>query len=109
MTALGHSRQIVGRRKSFHVRNAPKATTGRQSVARREGPLADVSNRNKFVGNVAGTYYFLFASGFATLRACSMKSFATGLSVRFLRVTIPTGTRGNASSTGKTLSSARLA
>jgi len=38
----GHSLQIVGRRKSLHVRNAPKATVGRQSVARRDGPLRDI-------------------------------------------------------------------
>ena len=37
-----------------------------------------------------------------------MKSFATGLSVRFFRVTMPTGTRAIGSSTGKTLSSGRL-
>ena len=34
-----------------------------------------------------------------------MKSFATGLSVRFFRVTMPTGTRVIGSVTGKTLSS----
>ena len=46
---------------------------------------------------------FHFASGFATSRAQSMKSCATGLSVRFFRVTIPFGTRAIGSSTGKTL------
>lgn len=35
----------------------------------------------------------LFASGFATSRACSMKGCATGPSVRFVRVTIPIETR----------------
>jgi len=37
-----------------------------------------------------------------------MKSFATGLSVRFFRVTIPTGVRAMGSSTGRTFSSGRL-
>ena len=39
---------------------------------------------------------------------CSMKSCATGLSVRFFSVTMPIGTRAAGSSTGKTLISARL-
>jgi hypothetical protein len=50
--------------------------------------------------NPTSRYPFLFASGFATSRACSMKSFATGLSVRFFRVTIPFGTRAIGSSMG---------
>ena len=37
-----------------------------------------------------------------------MKRRSTGLSVRFFKVTIPTGTRGTASSTGKTLISGRV-
>ena len=37
-----------------------------------------------------------------------MKSCATGLSVRFFRVTIPIGTRAIGSSTGKILISGRL-
>jgi hypothetical protein len=37
-----------------------------------------------------------------------MKSWATGLSARFFRVTIPFGWRAIGSSTGKTLSSVRL-
>jgi hypothetical protein len=49
-----------------------------------------------FHGSGAATrprvYHFLFASGFATLRALSTKSCTTGLSVRFLSVTIPLGT-----------------
>src|SRR6266478_8627988 len=52
-----------------------------------------------------GAYDFLVAHGFATSRACSMKSCAVGLSVRFFRVTIPTGTRAIGSSMGKTLNS----
>jgi hypothetical protein len=30
--------------RSSHVRNAPKATAGRQNVARREGPEADIGH-----------------------------------------------------------------
>src|SRR5262249_22116602 len=52
--------------------------------------------------------HFGFARSFATSRACSMKSRATGLSVRLFRVTTPLGTRVVDSSTGKTLSSGRL-
>ena len=44
----------------------------------------------------------------ASSRAPSTKSNATGLSVRLFSVTIPLGTRAMGSSTGKTLSSARL-
>jgi hypothetical protein len=55
-----------------------------------------------------GGFHFRFASGFATLRALSTKTCATGLSVRFFSVTIPLGTRAIGSSTGKTLSSGRL-
>src|SRR3979490_3462035 len=53
-------------------------------------------------------YPFPFDSGFAISRACSMKSFATGLSVRFFRVTMLLRTRAIGSSTGKTLNSGRL-
>src|SRR5436305_11816124 len=53
-------------------------------------------------------HHFLFASGFATLRAPSTKSCATGVSVRFFSVTIPLGTRAIGSSTGKALRSGRL-
>jgi hypothetical protein len=37
------------------------------------------------------TRYFSFASGFTTSRAHSMKSFASGLRVRFFKRMIPTG------------------
>ena len=53
-------------------------------------------------------YDFLFASGLATSRACSMKRPATGLSVRCFRVTISIEMRESAKSTGKTLSSTDL-
>src|SRR5882757_1378993 len=46
---------------------------------------------------------FFFASGFATSRACSMKSVATGLSVRFFRVMTPIGVSAIRGSTGKAL------
>src|SRR6266849_6219698 len=52
-------------------------------------------------------YDFLVASSFATSRACSIKSRATGLSVRFVRVTMPNGTCAIDSLTGKTLISGR--
>src|SRR5262249_58622422 len=48
-------------------------------------------------------YPFFLAGRFATSRACSMNSRAAGLSVRFFRVTIPTGAGADGSSTGKTL------
>jgi hypothetical protein len=35
--------------------------------------------------------YLLFANTFATSRAYSMKSWATGLSVRFLKMAMPNG------------------
>src|SRR5436190_23487452 len=54
-------------------------------------------------------YHFCFARGLAPSRAQSMKSLATGLSARFFRVTIPFGRRAVGSSTGKILSSERLA
>src|SRR5258707_8204256 len=38
-----------------------------------------------------GVHHFRFDRDFATSRACSMNSFATGLSVRFFRVTMPVG------------------
>src|SRR5215468_2640444 len=96
-SAVGPSLQIVGRRKLLHVRNTPKATAGGQSVLRRDGPEA-----------VMGSFHFRLASGLAASRACWMKSFATGLSVRFFRVTIAAGTRAMGSSTGRTFSSGRL-
>jgi hypothetical protein len=52
---------------------------------------------------------FAFVAGyFGKAQACSMKNRATGLSVRFFRPTIPTGTLAIDSQTGKTLSSGRL-
>jgi len=53
-------------------------------------------------------YDFSVANGFATWRAYSIKSLATGLSVRFFRVTIPVGTQAAGSSTGRILISERL-
>ena len=47
-------------------------------------------------------------SGFASWRALSMKSCATGLIVRFLTVMIPTGNDGAGKSTGKILSGGRF-
>src|SRR6266446_1302304 len=45
---------------------------------------------------VMGGFHFRFASGLAISWACWMKSFATGLSVRFFRVTIANSTRAMA-------------
>src|SRR5215204_2735406 len=53
-------------------------------------------------------YDFRLTSGLATSRAQSMKSCATGLSVRFFRVTIPFGSGAIGSFTGRTLISERL-
>src|SRR5215510_11526155 len=47
-----------------------------------------------------------FAEGIATSQACSMKSRATGPSVRFLSVTMPTGTRARGKSMDNSLTSA---
>ena len=55
------------------------------------------------VGPPHGVYDFFFARCFATSRAVSMKSCATGLIVRFFRVTTPTGMSAIAGLTGKTL------
>src|SRR4029453_13238926 len=52
-----------------------------------------------------GSLHFRFASALATSCACSMKSLAMGLSVRFFRVTIPAGMRAMGSATGRTFSS----
>jgi hypothetical protein len=49
-------------------------------------------------------YYFLSASGFATVRTFSMKSCASGLGARFFKVIIATGWRVPGNSTGKALS-----
>ena len=54
------------------------------------------------------SYHFLFASGLATSRVCSMKSRATGLSVRFFRVMIATGSWFAGNSMGKALSNGAL-
>jgi hypothetical protein len=48
------------------------------------GPLPDITP-------LAAAHYFSFTNGLVTLRARSMKSSATGLSVRFFKVMIPTG------------------
>ena len=42
MSQMGHSLQTVGRRKLLHVRTAPKAAVGCQSVVRRDGPHSDI-------------------------------------------------------------------
>jgi len=52
--------------------------------------------------------YGATAHDLASSRACSMKTCATELSVRFFRVTIPVRTRAFGSAIGKTLSAGRL-
>jgi len=47
--ASGHSLQIVGRRKSVHVRNAPKATAGGQGVVGRDGAQPDIIATQQFL------------------------------------------------------------
>ena len=54
--------------------------------------------------NGYSVYRFRFDSDLATSRACSMKSFAMGLSVRFFRVTMPIGMRASGRSIDKILS-----
>ena len=56
-----------------------------------------------------GINHFCFAKGFATSRAQSMKSFATGLSARVFGTTIPFGRRAIGSSTGNALTSKLVA
>ena len=82
--------------------------TQRQLIPRFQTKSLQRGSRQFRATNRHGVYNFLFASGFATSRALSMKSCATGLSVRFFSVTMPFGTRAAGSSTGKTLISARL-
>ena len=55
------------------------------------------------------TYRFFFARGFATSRASSMKSCATGLSLRVFRVMMPTGTAAIDMATGRATTSDCLA
>jgi len=57
--------------------------------------------------NRHGAYDFRFTNGFVTSRACSMKSRATGLSVRFFNVMIPTGPGRTGNSIGSTLNDMR--
>src|SRR5262249_49653803 len=72
------------------------------------GAKVDIAGGPSWANKRHDGYDFRLASGFATSRAVSMKSCATGLSVRFFRVTIPIGTRAYCSLTGKTLISGRL-
>src|SRR5262249_47264470 len=77
------------------------APSGRVAV-RRE---LSVERREDYVA----TAIFSFANGFTTSRAQSMKSWVTGLSVRFFKVMIPTGHGGMGTFTGRTLSGGRFA
>jgi hypothetical protein len=77
----------------------------KSSLLHPQEQTADMAGGPRRAMSRHGVYPFLFASGFATSRAVSTKSCATGLSVRFFRVTIPFGKRAFVSSTGRTLSS----
>jgi hypothetical protein len=71
---VGHSLQIVGRRKSLDVRNALKATVGRQSVVRRDGPEAD--SRAEKAGadsHPPGLYGLILENGAESFRTQSIK------------------------------------
>src|SRR5215470_9836313 len=58
--------------------------------------------------NRHGVYDFFCASGLATSRAQSIKSCAIGLSVRFFKVTTPTGPCRIGRSTGKVFNPKRV-
>src|SRR5262245_10865554 len=68
------------------------------------------SRREWISGAISGhdVYRLRFASGIVSSRTRSMKSRATGLIVRFLRVIIPIGNNGMGSCTGKILSGGRF-
>src|SRR5262249_43390829 len=92
-----------------NVRSGSLASFRKCDECGRFAPESRHESRHRFASRWAtrrhGIYRFLFASGLAISRACSMNSRATGLSVRFLRVTMPSGTRATGSSTGTTLTS----
>src|SRR5262245_14979014 len=89
------------------MRSLASLSRNRTSDAGKIGGTSSTDFFNK-IGHLRTSHYdLLIASGFATARACSMKRRATGLSVRFLRVTMPNGTRAMDSLTGKTLISGR--
>ena len=77
---------------------------GRGLISRRCSEIAaDITSRRLRARRATCSYPFLFAGGFATSRACSMNSRATGLSVRFFRVTMPFWTCAIGSSIGRTM------
>ena len=79
-------------------RSSPSVTKIRNVSHQQQAGLASALGRA-----MRGTY-FPSARGLATSRAQSRKSCATGFSVRFLRVTIPTGRGLIGNSIGSTLS-----
>jgi hypothetical protein len=85
--------------------NGPRTTHAPQQTA----PWFDLQmSRGKLSMNADDDYEnftvaFLLASGFATSRAQSIKSCATGVRVRFFKVTIPANPWNFAMSMGKTL------
>jgi len=75
---------ITASTRRVHLSNRTRRLVACASGSGQERPLARVAA-------VTVTFQFVFANGFTILRALSIKSCATGLSVRFFSVTIPTG------------------
>ena len=72
----------------------------------RNAPKADAKSGHRHLSRwaISGHHRRRCASGLVTSRACSTKSSASGLSVRFFKVTIPNVPRLLGNSTGKALS-----
>lgn len=79
----------------IHQGERPRNAHGAGGFARQPG-FATATSPMSLLGHEPTSrqrfseHYLAFAKGFATARACSMKSCATGLSVRFFNVMIPT-------------------
>jgi DNA invertase Pin-like site-specific DNA recombinase len=87
---------------------------GEMSIARHEYPNDPPGAHRQRAASPSGQvrtsrYPFIFASGFATSRAQSMKSCTTGVSVRFFNNMIPTGQGGIGRVTGSTWRCGRFA
>src|SRR6266852_4642751 len=97
---------------SFRARSVP--TTEESGQHRTRCPSLSVPNRSDEVTAALHLTHALRGRGwsdidFATVRAQSMKSCATGPSVRFFNVKIPTGLVAVGKSTGKRFSAGWLA
>src|SRR6185295_17085344 len=78
------------------------AAVGRRKAKNRPHPEERPLGRH-------AVHHFRFAIGFANSRALLIRSCATGLSARSLRVTIPFGRRATGNSTARILSAGPLA